>query len=183
LKSAAELSVITERLEHWIDAVVIGLDLCPFAHSAKRAGLMRVSVCETGNSAECLQQLADEAASLAAGDSRQTTLLVLSQGFADFEDYLDLLALGNALLEDLGFSGVLQLASFHPHYQFEGTELDDVSNWTNRAPYPLLHILTEDSVEQAIARHPDPESIPMHNIQRLQALGTEGVLRLAMKSA
>lgn len=183
MKSAARLTVISERVLHWIDALVIGLDLCPFAQAVKRRGLLKLSICEIDSLTGCLQQLADEAATLAEGDPKATTLLVLPEGFDDFDAYLDLLAMANALIDDLGFADVIQLASFHPLYQFEGTEVDDVSNWTNRAPYPVIHLLTEDSVELAVRQHPNPESIPGKNIARLQALGKEGVLRLAMKSA
>lgn len=111
-------------------------------------------------------------------EEQATTLFVLPVGFELFDDYLDLLALAEALLEDLGYAGVLQIASFHPQYQFEGTELNDVSNWTNRAPYPILHLLKEESVSKAVDAHTDPDAIPENNIRTLDKLGLNGVLSL-----
>lgn len=165
-------------IEHWLDVMVIGQNLCPFANAARRRGLVSIVVADSGRVEDCLQQLSDEAHRLAQDSDERTTLLVLSRGFENFDDYLDLLALAEALFEDLEFDGILQIASFHPQYQFEGCDSDDVSNWTNRAPLPILHLLKEDSVEKAVDSHPDPDSIPQRNIERLDALGMAGVLKL-----
>ena len=164
---------IAARVERWVEAVVIGLNLCPFASSVLRRGQLNIVVCDSDVMAECLQQLADEADALVAGDLQATTLLVLPEGFADFDDYLDLLAMAEALMEDIGLDEQVQVASFHPEYQFEDTDYDDVENWTNRAPYPILHLLTEDSVSRAVDSHPDPEGIPDANIDKLEDMGTE----------
>ncbi len=164
---------IAARVERWVEAVVIGLNLCPFASAALRRQLLNIVVADSDVPAECLQQLADEADALAAGDPQATTLFVLPQGFQDFDDYLDLLALGDALLEDIGLEGQVQLASFHPDYQFDDTDYDDPGNWTNRSPYPILHLLTEDSVELAVESHPDIEGIPEANIDKLEEMGVE----------
>lgn len=169
---------IVASIEHWLDAMVIGQNLCPFANAARRRDLVSIVVASSGSAEQCLQQLSDEAHRLADSEEERTTLLVLPDGFENFDDYLDLLALAEALFEDLEFDGILQIASFHPEYQFEGTDRDDVSNWTNRAPYPILHLLREDSVERAVAGHPDPDSIPQRNIDRLEQLGLAGVLKL-----
>lgn len=158
--------------------MVVGLNLCPFANTAIRHGHLRISVANEDTVEACLQLLADEATRLEAGVEQATTLIVLPDGFDDFDDYLDLLAMGEALLEELGFSGRLQLASFHPLYQFDGTEANDVSNWTNRAPFPLLHLLREDGVARAVDAHSDPDGIPQRNIATLERLGVSGVEQL-----
>lgn len=158
--------------------MVVGLNLCPFAKSVVRAGQLKLVVCEDSRLQDCLQQFADEAAALASGDPRSTVLFILAQGYDEFDDYLDLLATADALLDDMNLRGILQLASFHPRYQFDGTGIDEVTNWTNRAPYPILHLLTESSVEQAVDRHSDPQSIPEKNIKRLKALGLEAILEI-----
>ncbi|ASJ75273.1 DUF1415 domain-containing protein [Granulosicoccus antarcticus] len=165
-------------IEHWLDAMVIGQNLCPFASSARRKGLVRIVVADTDSEAQCLQQLADEANRLETIEGDATTLFVLPRGFEDFDDYLDLLAVADALMEDLDFEGILQLASFHPDYQFDGTDYDDVSNWTNRSPLPILHLLKEDAVSRAVDAHPDPEGIPARNVEKLEQLGLAGILQI-----
>jgi len=125
-----------------------------------------------------LQFLADEALALKNADPQATTLVVIPNGLDEFDDYLDALALADALLADLGFEGVLQIASFHPDYQFEGTDADDVSNWTNRAPFPIFHLLNESSVSHAVDNHPDPDSIPDKNMATLERLGLARIFEL-----
>lgn len=169
---------VVQDINLWIDGLVVGLNLCPFANAAKLKNLVKVTVCEASSIEDCLQILVDEANQLEFANEDATTLLVLPNGFSAFDDYLDLLALAEALLEDRGFDGVIQLASFHPKYQFEGTGVDDVSNWTNRAPYPVLHLLKEVSVSKAVDAHPDPDSIPERNITTLEALGMSAILEM-----
>lgn len=175
--ASADAVAATRR---WIETVVVGLGLCPFARRALENGLVRLEVIDTIDVVVALERLADEAARLVAAEAAAdaTTLLVLPDGFADFDDYLDLLALGEALLEDLGHDGALQIASFHPDYRFEGAPADDAANWSNRSPYPVLQLLREDSVARAVARHPDPDGIPKRNIERLRALGVAGIAAL-----
>ncbi len=169
---------VIDATEHWLDALVIGLNLCPFARGPRLKNQIHIVVAEQSDTAQCLQAFSEEAAKLERGDDQATTLFVLPEGYENFDDYLDLLALSEALLEDLGFSGTLQIASFHPDYQFEGTSPSDVSNWTNRAPFPILHLLQEASVSKAVDAHSDPESIPENNIRALEQLGLSGVLKL-----
>lgn len=178
MTSNLPLDDLTAAIEHWLDVMVVGQNLCPFANAARRRGQVGIVMADSGDVESCLQQLSDEAHELVQSPEERTTLLVLPSGFENFDDYLDLLALAEALFEDLEFDGILQIASFHPQYQFEGCDPDDVSNWTNRAPLPILHLLKEDSVEKAVAQHPDPDSIPQRNIERLEALGMAGVLKL-----
>ncbi len=158
--------------------MVVGLNLCPFANTVRRQGHLHIAVAQDTSVQGCLQLLSDEAHQLGPRDANATSLVVLPEGFEDFDDYLDLLALAEALLEDLELDSVLQLASFHPRYQFEGTHADDVGNWTNRAPYPILHLLQESAVAAAVEAHPDAEGIPEHNIDTLEKLGMAGVLQL-----
>lgn len=172
---------VVGAVKHWIDALVVGLNLCPFAGTAVKQGDLRIVVSEQPGFEANLQMLSDEAHQLVEANPQATTLLVLTQGFDDFDHYLDLLATGDALLEDLGFEGIVQLASFHPQYQFEGTSVQDVSNWTNRAPYPILHLLQESSVSRAVEAHPDADGIPDRNIATLNQLGLCGVLQLLGK--
>lgn len=169
---------VVQEINHWMDALVVGLNLCPFANAARRKDLVKIKVCEDSALEDCLQMLVHEANQLELADEDATTLLVLPRGFTQFDDYLDLLALGEALLDDRGFEGIIQLASFHPNYQFEGSSEDDVSNWTNRAPYPVLHLLKEASVSKAVEAHPDPDSIPENNINTLDNLGLPALLDL-----
>lgn len=169
---------VVQEINHWIDTLVVGLNLCPFANAIRRKDLLKIGVCAESSVEGCLQMLIEEANQLELADEDATTLLVLPHGFAAFDDYLDLLALAEALLDDRGFEGVIQLASFHPNYQFEGTSPDDVSNWTNRAPYPVLHLLKEASVTNAVESHPDPDSIPERNISTLENLGLPALLEM-----
>ncbi|MFT5894393.1 MAG: hypothetical protein ACI8VW_001263 [bacterium] len=169
---------VVQDINHWIDALVVGLNLCPFANAARRKNLVKIKVCTESSVEDCLQMLVDEANKLEQTDEDATTLLILSDGFVEFDDYLDLLALAEALLDDRGFEGILQLASFHPNYQFEGAAIDDVSNWTNRAPYPVLHLLKEASVSKAVESHPDPDNIPGRNIDTLENLGLPALLEM-----
>ena len=176
------------RTRRWLERVVIAENLCPFAGRAARRGDVRI-VADAFDVEACLARLASEADALAgAGDpdavDAPTVLLVVAPDAAgttpvdDLDDFLDLVALGDALLGSLGHDGALQLASFHPRYAFEGEPADDPANATNRAPYPTLHLLRESAVAAAAARHPDPQAIPGRNVERLRALGADGVARL-----
>ena len=169
---------VVQEINRWIEAIVVGLNLCPFANAARRRDLVRIQVCAESSMEDCLQMLVDEANQLELAAEDATTLLVIPQGFESFDDYLDLLAVAEALLDDSGFEGIIQLASFHPDYQFEDTHEDDVSNWTNRAPYPILHLLKEASVSKAVEGHPDPDGIPERNISTLNTMGLQSLLDL-----
>ena len=176
------------RTRRWLERVVIAEHLCPFAGRALRRGDVRI-VADAFDVRSCLERLAVEADALAgAGDpdaaDAPTVLLVVAPdgdgttSVDGLDDFLDLVALGEALLGSLGHDGALQLASFHPRYAFEGEPVDDPANATNRAPYPTLHLLRESAVAAAGARHPDPGAIPGRNIEHLRALGADGVARL-----
>lgn len=165
-------NAIESRTLDWVQRVVIGLNLCPFAQAVVKSGNLTV-VTETSPDVESvLMSLAQQFYSLQAASDQATIMFVLPNGFESFDDYLDLVDLGNALLVDLGFEGLLQMATFHPHYQFSDSDLDDAANYTNRSPYPVLHLLKESAVEQAVTKHPDTAAIPQRNIERLRAMNT-----------
>ncbi|MDH5711889.1 MAG: DUF1415 domain-containing protein, partial [Gammaproteobacteria bacterium] len=110
-------------------------------------------------------------------DATETTLLVFAEGFKDFGDYLDLVELAQDLLADQGYEGIYQIASFHPDYCFADAELDDAANYTNRSPYPMLHLIREASMEKALAHYPEPEKIPERNVEYARELGLEEMQR------
>ncbi|KQY50428.1 DUF1415 domain-containing protein [Lysobacter sp. Root494] len=165
---------------HWLERAVIGLNLCPFAKAVHVKDQVRFVLSEATDSEALLHDLHDELRWLQAADAQQadTTLLVHPHVLGDFLDYNDFLDLADALVVELGLEGEIQVASFHPDYLFAGTAPDDVSNFTNRAPYPTLHLLREASVERAVAAFPDPDAIVERNIATLDALGVEGWRKL-----
>ena len=169
-----------EQTRHWLEQAVIGLNLCPFAKAVHTRGQIRWVESSATDVQGLMSDLVHELQLLAAADPEavDTTLLVHPQVLGDFLDYNDFLDLADAALEELGLIGALQIASFHPQYQFEGTEPDDVENLSNRSPHPTLHLLREDSVERAVASFPEAEMIYERNIQSLRALGAEGWERL-----
>ena len=169
-----------EQTRHWLEQAVIGLNLCPFAKAVHTKGQIRWVESSATDVQGLMSDLVHELQLLAAADPEavDTTLLVHPQVLGDFLDYNDFLDLADAALEELGLDGVLQIASFHPQYQFEGTEPDDAENLSNRSPHPTLHLLREDSVDRAVAAFPEAESIYEKNIETLRALGAEGWERL-----
>jgi uncharacterized protein len=171
--SSNEVIANTQR---WLERAVIGLNLCPFAKTEHVHGRIRYCVSDATDTETLLADLRRELLALQAADPAQceTTLLMHPQMLQDFLDYNDFLGEADALLEDLELDGVLQIASFHPHYQFGGTEAGDIENFTNRSPYPTLHILREASVERAVASFPDAEMIYERNIATLKKLGLAG---------
>ena len=167
-------------IRRWLERAVIGLNLCPFAKAVYVREQVRIVVSDASTPRALLEELGEEMARLRDTPAEQidTTLLVHPQVLTDFLDYNDFLDEADALLEALELDGVLQVASFHPHYQFAGTEPDYVENLTNRAPHPILHLLREDSVERAAAAYPEPDAIIERNIATMQALGLDGFRKL-----
>jgi hypothetical protein len=160
----------------WVEHAVVGLNLCPFAKAPMVKGQIRYVLSETDDPRVLLDELCAQMTALVAADPAEveTTLLVHPNALLDFLDFNDFLEAADAALEDLGFAGVLQIASFHPDYQFDGTDPDDVGNASNRAPCPTLHLLREASVERAVEAFPDAEAIFENNLDTLEALGAEG---------
>jgi hypothetical protein len=171
---------ILAATKHWLEAAVIGLDLCPFARAVHAQGLIRYAVSSADTPELLLADLLRELQTLVEADPAEieTTLLIHPGTLTDFLDYNDFLDVADAAIEDLGLAGVLQIASFHPRYQFASTEPDDIENYTNRSPYPILQLLRESSVERAVATFPDTSRIFEKNIETLRRLGLEGWKRL-----
>ncbi len=169
--------------QQWLERAVIGLNLCPFAKSVHVNGRIRYLVSAAATPELLLKDLAHELLSLqrADPDEQETTLLIHPLVLTDFLDFNDFLGAADALLEDLELTGELQIASFHPDYQFAGTEIDDISNYSNRAPYPTLHLLRESSIERAIATMEDTDAIYEANLLTLEKLGLEGWQALGLK--
>jgi hypothetical protein len=164
---------ILATVRAWVDTLVVGLNLCPFAKRELVAARVRFVATDASTQEQLLTALYAELALLNADDSIETSLLVHPEVLTDFLDYNDFLDLVDMLIEDMGLDGVIQIASFHPDYQFGGTQIDDAENYTNRAPYPLLHLLREASLERAIESHPDVAAIPERNIALMNSMGTD----------
>lgn len=156
---------------NWVDDIVIKHNFCPFARYVRTPNQIRCVVI-TGDAGEVIQSLYDELRHLEENDSTATTLIALTHpAIADFEEYLDVLAISDSMLHDWGFSGTYQLASFHPDYMFEGSDINDAENYTNRSPYPLLHLIREADITRYMKNEEDAEKIFSHNIEKAQALG------------
>ncbi len=164
--------IVIARTQQWIERVVIGLNLCPFAARPWREGRVEIRVSAADRPETLAEALAGALMHLAAADPAdcETTLLVHPNVLEDFFDYNDFLGIADELIEQMGLAGELQIASFHPDYQFADTDPDDRSNWTNRSPYPMLHLLREPSIEAATARLEHPEAIYERNIRTLDDL-------------
>ena len=165
--------VVIQQTKTWVEDIVIGLNLCPFAAQPFKNDSIEYTVI-SGDAMEFhLQQLADGFAQLDNATGIETSLLIYPDAYQQFEDYLELLDFANQLLDDLNYAGTYQIASFHPDYRFEGSTEDDASNFTNRSPYPMLHLIREADLEKAIASYPNIEQVPENNIRRLRDIGFE----------
>jgi hypothetical protein len=164
----------------WVEKSVIGLNLCPFADSPYRGGRVRFVVSEQRSAAGLLEELGTELTQLAATDPLkcETTLLIHPWVLTDFIEYNNFLEACDATVAALDLEGELQVASFHPHYQFSGSQPDDIENYTNRSPYPILHLLREASVERAVAAAGNTDEIYLRNMRTLRSLGHDGWRRL-----
>ncbi len=167
---------ILAATRHWLARAVIGLNLCPFAKSVYVKEQVRYAISEATTLEDALADLETELRALEAADPQQvdTTLVIYPRAFADFVDYNDALFFADRLVRQLRLDGVLQIASFHPEYRFEGSEADDIENYTNRAPYPILHLLREDSIARAVDAFPDASAIYEKNQETLRRLGHDG---------
>jgi hypothetical protein len=160
-------------VRHWVETVVVGLNLCPFAKRELVNDRVRFSVSDAETEEQLLADLQAELELLDNDEAVETTLLIHPGVLQDFFDYNQFLNYVDRLLMQMELEGVYQVASFHPDYQFSGTRPDDVENYTNRSPYPMLHLIREDSLERAIASYPDPDRIPERNIELLESLGRD----------
>lgn len=176
----ASTAVVIAETREWIEKAVIGLNLCPFAKTVYANDRIRYCVSEAQSEDALLVDLTRELRGLQAADPQtcETALLIHPGVLNDFLDYNDFLDLADATVEALGLTGEIQIASFHPRYQFADSGPDDVENYTNRSPYPMLHLLREESVERAALPAPEVDAIPERNIETLRRLGLEGWRRL-----
>ena len=155
----------------WLKSIIIEYNICPFAKRELQRGSIYFSVNYDTKIEQCLLHLMFECDRLDTDSGIETTLLIYLDTFTEFDDYLDFVEIAESLLTEQGYEGTYQLASFHPNYCFQGSDTNDAANYTNRSPYPMLHLLREISIEQAVASHPDTESIPQHNIELTRKLG------------
>ncbi len=178
-----ELPVV-QATRHWLEKAVIGLNLCPFAKAVHVKQQVRYVVSPATSAKSLARELVRELELLASADPARTdtTLLVHPYVLEDFLDYNDFLEEADEVLVDMGLDGEIQIASFHPAYQFEGTEVDDITNFTNRSPYPTLHLIRESSIEQATQAFPDAADIYDTNMATLRRLGLEGWRRLMLEA-
>ena len=175
---------VIASMTRWLERAVIGLNLCPFAKSVHVKGQVHYAVTQECTHAELLEALEYELNGLLAQESivRDTTLLIAPSAFAEFLDFHDFLPQCDRLLRRMKLDGIFQIASFHPQFQFAGTDADDITNYTNRAPFPCLHLLREESIDRAVAAFPEPDAIFEKNKETLERLGLEGWKALDLQS-
>jgi hypothetical protein len=175
---AMDKQTVIDRTRRWISSMVIGLNLCPFAQRVFMADKIRYVVSDAENEQTLLRDLAGELAALASGSifNVETTLLIHPRALGNFLDYNEFLGRGERLIGELNLRGTIQLASFHPDYQFAGTDPGAVENYTNRSPYPMLHLLREESVSQAANDPNELLEIPRRNSETLRGIGREKIL-------
>ncbi|THF63219.1 DUF1415 domain-containing protein [Pseudothauera rhizosphaerae] len=171
---------IEQQTRRWLEDVVIGLNLCPFAHQPHQHGRIRITVTEAADEESLLEALQEEMSLLDAAEETEieTTLLVTPYMLDDFEQYNQFFDLVDVWLQEFGWEGDYQVASFHPDYRFADTDPDDPGNLTNRSPWPVFHLIRESSIDRALASHPDVDGIPARNIERVKALGADERRRL-----
>lgn len=180
MMSTPTQDTVLQDTQHWLLQAVIGLNLCPFAKAVHVKNGIRYVVSEATEPEALLKELAHELLQLQRSDPDEveTTLLIHPQVLTDFLDFNDFLEAADGLVEELELDGELQVASFHPYYQFDGTEPGDISNFSNRSPYPTLHLLRESSIDCAVAAFPNASEIFERNIETMERLGHEGWRKL-----
>lgn len=170
-----------QSVRHWVETLVVEMNLCPFAKRELVKNRVRFTTTTATTEEQLLMALQTELETLNADPSVETTLLIHPEVLQDFYTYNRFLGDTDTLLVEMGLEGVYQIASFHPNYQFEGTKTDDAENYTNRSPYPMLHLIREESLERVIADYPDVDQIPLRNIALMNELG-QGKLQALLSS-
>ncbi|WP_269141382.1 DUF1415 domain-containing protein [Gemmatimonas groenlandica] len=175
---------MSDATRSWLERAVIGLQLCPFANAVYLKEQIRITVSLAKTTGELRDALDIELRALSQTDATvvDTTLLIHPMVLNDFLDFNDFLAVANDAVEAMGLRGVVQIASFHPAYQFAGTSMHDITNFTNRSPYPMLQLLREASVSRAIAVYPDAHNIYRRNLETMRRLGAAGWEELKLES-
>ncbi len=164
---------VVEHTKRWIETVILACNFCPFAGREFARNSIHYNVIRGDDIERCLESLIEECVLLDAETDIETSLLLLPDAFTDFDDFLDLVGIADALLADQGYEGVYQVASFHPDYCFADQDVNDPANYTNRSPYPTLHLLREASLERVLEEYPDPDQIPQRNIDYARHQGLE----------
>jgi len=174
--ASVNVGIVVADTQRWLQRAVIGLNLCPFAKAVDVKGQIHYAVTRSVGFKDLLDDLGNELKDLAAlaPTTRDTTLLIAPDGLADFLEFNDFLSQANRLLVKRGYEGIFQIASLHPLYEFADAQPDDVANFTNRSPYPTLHILREESIDRAVKAFPHAEAIFQANIDTMQRIGPEG---------
>jgi hypothetical protein len=177
--AAVVVSLIEQKVRVWLEHFVVGLNLCPFAAPVVSSDRLRIKICESTDLDQVMHTFLSELDLIQSSSELDiaTTLLVIPNALDDFEDYLDVIDLAETLLIDAGLEGVIQLASFHPHYQFAEEPAESASHFSNRSPYPLIHFLREDMIARALGSFSNPETIPVKNISILESIGREEIER------
>lgn len=163
----------TELTRAWVQDIIVKYAICPFAKRELERNSVRFQECDADSATAVLEQVVLEYMVLDRHPETETTIIILTQGFTDFHDYLQLVETAEDLIVEYDYDGIYQIASFHPNYCFAGETMDDPANFTNRAPFPLLHILRESSVEKALMHYQEPESIPERNIEFARSKGND----------
>lgn len=171
--------LVEQRIRRWLDEFVVGLDLCPFARPLLGAQNLRISCCEQEDPASLRQAFLCELDLLQGSPEQEiaTTLLAFPRALGDFDEYLEFFYEAQDLVAASGLDGLVQLASFHPHYRFEGEEENAASQYSNRAPYPLIHLLRESMLTRVLADFAHPERIPVRNVETLDGIGAQELAR------
>ncbi len=175
----AEHELVEARTRAWVDEIVVGLDLCPFAAPSLEHDALLIEITSARDPEAIAHDLIAALQRLQAPETQdiETLLFVVCNGLSDFLEFNAFLEVSERLIDDLGLEGVFQIASFHPDYCFAETPPDDAANFTNRSPYPMLHLLREDAIARAIAQHPDPEGIPARNVAKLRDIGNDAMAK------
>jgi len=172
---------IIRQTESWLSSFIINYNICPFAKREHDRHSIHYAVIKSESIEQCLESVINECQRLDSNPAIETTLVIFPNNFNQFDDFLDFLSLSESLLIDLLYEGVYQLASFHPDYCFEGEAASDPANYTNRSPYPMLHIIRELSLEKALDSYPHPEKIPERNISLTRQMGLEKLQTILRK--
>jgi hypothetical protein len=165
--------------QHWLDTMVVGLNLCPFAAPVVNTQALKIINSPATELKQIITEVLTQLDLIQQADESEisTSLLIFSAALNDFDDYWSAVDLAEELLHEAGLAEIIQIASFHPDYCFDGVEPDDVSNYTNRSPYPMMHFIREAQLTRALQNYPDPENIPARNIERLKQLGIAEILK------
>lgn len=170
--TAKEFESHKQLVINWLQEFIVGYNLCPFAKKPLLNNQIRLAICSDKKRRAITSEILNELRYLDTHQDTETTLVIFPDALKDFFHYLEILESCNELLCNEGYEGTYQLASFHPDYYFEGEEPDDASHYTNRSPYPIIHIIREDSLERVLEQYKDPEQIPQNNIKKMRELGS-----------